>query len=215
METYGSMHQYISSVQSAFGTSLELHSQTELFLHHYCKLIRDHVAVQFGDHGEPLTPTTLIGEHPLLPPFRTWALICETEPGHGVGSRNLSPGISPRRGVWRAYYDILTMLLHYRSKGASRSASYIAPNEDLSDAALGTEIRRVERVYEALLLGEVSFPKANDANPEVETWTDQVMTNWAIQCAPTWKEEDLESGGRSATSKRVLAVSRFVPSHLH
>ena len=214
METYGSIQPYISNVQSTFRTNVEHCTATELIIRRYCLLIRDTVALQFGDHGEPLSPTALIGNHSLLSPFRNWASICETEVGHGVNSRYRSHVLPPRRDVWRAYYDVLTMLLHYRSKGGSRSASYIALNEDLSNATISAEMRHVERVYEALLLGEISFPKANEANPEVETWTDQVMTNWAIQCAPVWEEEDLESGGKSAMSKRILAVSWFVPPHL-
>jgi len=43
---------------------------------------------------------------------------------------------------------------------------------------------------------------------EVETWTDQVMTNWSIISAPEALDEDLEKGGRIAVSGRIIDVSR-------
>ena len=211
MATYASTLPYISSVQSTFGASPEHRSTTELLLHRWCLLVRDHIALQFGNNGEPLSPTALIGSYSMLTPFRGWSSFCKSEMDHGLDSRSQSPALPTRREVWRAYYDILTMLHHYRSKGASKSANYITLSENLSNAVLSTETRYVEGVYEAILLSEVSFPRANEANPEVETWTDQVMNNWAIQCAPAWQDDDLEKGGKSGMSRRILAVSCLPP----
>lgn len=69
------------------------------------------------------------------------------------------------------------------------------------------ELKRVETAYESLLLNQVGFPKANEANVEVENWTDQVMFNWSLLIGPDWEEDDLENGGKAGVGRRVLAVS--------
>ena len=76
-----------------------------------------------------------------------------------------------------------------------------------SKLAQSTELKRVETVYESVLLKEVGFPKANEPNVEVEEWVEQIMSNWVLLNGSDWEEEDIESGGKSALGRRILAVS--------
>ena len=76
-----------------------------------------------------------------------------------------------------------------------------------SKIAQYAELKRVEGAYESLLLNQVGFPQANEANVEVEDWTDQVMFNWSLLVGPEWEEDDLEKGGKAGVGQKVLAVS--------
>ena len=76
-----------------------------------------------------------------------------------------------------------------------------------SKLAQSAELNNVEAAYENVLLSQVSFPKANTVNYEVEDWVDQVMSNWSILVDSGWEDENLEKGGKAALSRRVLAVS--------
>lgn len=72
------------------------------------------------------------------------------------------------------------------------------------------ELKQVQSIYESFLLGELEFPKANEATPEIEIWVDQVVHNWKIMCGPTWQNEDHIDGGKEATSRLVLDVCDFI-----
>ena len=75
------------------------------------------------------------------------------------------------------------------------------------------EMKEMERSYEALLLGQVSFPEAGVVNTEVESWADQVMQNWRTLCGPAWA--DLIGPKEKETSSRnVLAVNFLFPSSM-
>lgn len=69
------------------------------------------------------------------------------------------------------------------------------------------ELKKVETTYESILMKEVKFPRADQANAQIESWVDQVMANWRTMCGSTWQEEDLR-GGRLALGRSVLDVGR-------
>ena len=76
-----------------------------------------------------------------------------------------------------------------------------------SKLAQFTELKRVETAYESVLVKEISFPKANEPNVEVEEYADRMMSNWFILSGSDWDDEDIEMGGKPALGQRVLAVS--------
>ena len=210
MEIYHSMLQYISTIQCAFGSSLEHRTWTEKLLHNYCILVGSYVASKAHRPEELLSPTAMVAPASILAPFRAWASFCETEPDYGGSSRPHSEAPPPRRRLWQAYYDTLSLVLKISPRSSAISNNHNSQFQFASKAAQSAELRKVETRYESLLLQEVGFPKANEANPEVETWTDQVMTNWSIISAPESLDEDLEKGGRLAVSHRVLDVGRLL-----
>lgn len=119
------------------------------------------------------------------------------------------------------YHNTLSTLLQYRNsyeskhrKESAKSTTAAFDHRFLFDSKLAqyAELKRVEVAYENLLLGQVGFPKANTANIEVESWVDEVMSNWFLVTGSDWGDENLEKGGRVAVSQRVLAVSATVPS---
>jgi hypothetical protein len=102
-----------------------------------------------------------------------------------------------RRHIWKAYYDTLSVILQLK-------LSYEPPLNVLAEKSGHStttrkqqriELKRVETTYEGLLLKEVRFPKANEANEEVEDWVEQVMRSGNI----LWTElgdEELGEGGQ-------------------
>ena len=143
----------------------------------------------------------------LLVPFRTWAKLWDGKSGQGLVPGNTS-GIdssSHRREVWKDYYHTLSEVLQQGHVYAHQHA----PNSSTQSGARMlqiAELRNVETTYEALLLQEVSFPRADEVNYEVDEWVDQVMSNWSIICGPTWHDEDLGQGGQESASRGVLDV---------
>ncbi|KAL8897125.1 MAG: hypothetical protein Q9207_007366 [Kuettlingeria erythrocarpa] len=152
-------------------------------------------------------------------PFRIWADLWQS------GSKNQTSGPTIRsardrdilkRLVWRGYYDILSDILQngteyptVAQRPSSSANEMSADNVKLSENARlqqVIELRRVEGIYEEILLREVSFPKANEAATEVESWADQVVTNWRIISSPRWLDEELGKGGKEAASRNVLAI---------
>lgn len=69
------------------------------------------------------------------------------------------------------------------------------------------ELKRVEGVYESLLIKETQFPKASETNREVEAWVDSVVGNWRLLCGPTWNNHDLGEGGKEGIARSALDVS--------
>lgn len=102
--------------------------------------------------------------------------------------------------IWMAYYRLLSLILQY-------GLSYFPLSSGPPRRLLATEIRRVEAVCETVLLRETKFPLASDSNPQVEAWTEDVISNWEVLCGPSWRNDDLGEGGQDAISRNVLDVS--------
>lgn len=169
---------------------------------------------QISDHL--LSSTSLIWPSSILPPFRAWAKLQALEPEYGVGSIHTNETTPPRRRVWQIYYDTVSILMQLRHtheftrrRGDKESEATNFDLKFLFDSKLAqfAELQRVETAYETVLLREISFPKANEPNTEVEKWVDQVMSNWVLVNEFVWRDEDLQTGGKPAVGRRVLAVS--------
>ena len=126
----------------------------------------------------------------LLSPFRAFADHCERNTW-----RNTSQNSSHGR-VWQAYYDTLSVLFqHGMVQPMFKSRLHQA-----------TELRKVQVMYEAALLKEVKFPRADQLNSQVESWVDQVMANWRVMCGSGWQDDDLGEGGKAGMDRVVLDV---------
>lgn len=99
--------------------------------------------------------------------------------------------------VWKAYYDTLSTLTQLQVG---------SPVFD-SKSNQHSELKHVEATYESLMLKETSFPKANQASTEIESWVDQVMANWRAMCGPDWQETNYGPGGKAHLGKGILDVS--------
>ena len=98
--------------------------------------------------------------------------------------------------TWGYYYNTLSVLLQRET------------TQHVFDSRLqqGIELKKVEASYESILLKETKFPRADQANSQIESWVDQVMANWRIMCGHTWQDEDLGEGGKAALGRGVLEV---------
>ena len=98
--------------------------------------------------------------------------------------------------AWKAYYDALSIMIQHD----------IVQPVFKSRLQQSAELRKVEAVYQGILLREIQFPKANQANSLIEDWVDQVMVNWRVMCGGSWKDEDLGDGGKTSLCRSVLEV---------
>lgn len=208
----------VSSTPPACRSTPEYLIWTEQLLAQYGLLMQDSTQPD-GRGGRPRLHTK-----ETLAPFRAWAELPRVSPAKS-GNVAQSPGRikhqSPaRRRIWQLYYTSLSTILQQGlpyppvGYGPSTPAQEMGTDNVNSMANLklqqSIELRRVESIYEDILLKEVSFPKANEANFEVESWTDQVIANWTVISSSSWQNEDLGNGGKEAMTRNVLAVCYFV-----
>jgi hypothetical protein len=128
------------------------------------------------------------------------------------GGSDVSTAAQHRRLAWKAYYDTLSTILRHGLAYEPESPPLATEKTPLhSQASLRlrqrAELKRVETVYEGLLIKETQFPKASEINHEVEAWVDSVMDNWRLLCGPTWTDSDLGEGGKEGIARSVLDVS--------
>ncbi|KAI4120678.1 MAG: hypothetical protein LQ338_006842 [Usnochroma carphineum] len=213
LRTYKSILPHIENTLKTAYSNPEYRVWTEKLLARYC-ILSNHIA-KAGFDKEPGISST----NTELAPFRVWAEFWSRESKNqhtGVWTQpDKYPAVSRRR-VWHVYFDTLSAILQ-------SGASYYPPDSRPSTSAKETsadnvesldnprlqqsiELRRVEATYEGILLREESFPKANEANIEVESWADQVVANWRILLSPQWLNEDLGKGGKEAVTRNVLAI---------
>ncbi|KAL8771553.1 MAG: hypothetical protein Q9209_002995 [Squamulea sp. 1 TL-2023] len=204
----------ISNTPLAFRSTPEYRAWTEQLLARHAMLMKDSIK-QDVDRGSPRLYTKEV-----LIPFRVWAEL----PWAGISKTGIvgqSSGASkhqsmPRRHIWQLYYISLSAILQQGltyppvGSGLSASAQKMTTENVKSVANLklqqSIELRRVESIYEEILLKEVAFPKANEASVEVESWTDHVIANWRVISGSSWHNEDLEKGGKEAMTRNVLAI---------
>jgi hypothetical protein len=134
------------------------------------------------------------------------------------GGSNAPSAARHRRLAWKAYYDTLSHALRHNlayEPESSPSAAEKPPLHTQSSLRLRqrAELKRVETVYEGLMIKETLFPKASETNHEIEAWVDSVMDNWRLLCGPTWSDSDLGEGGKEGVARSVLDV-RFNPTAL-
>jgi cargo-transport protein YPP1 len=143
--------------------------------------------------------------------YRVWAKFWDST-GGSSGIDNMAPH---RRAAWKAYYRTLSVILQHDFPYSPASTSLgmtETPSPRFQERA---EIKRVETIYESLLLKETHFPKANENNLEIEEWADEVISNWRCLCGPAWSDEDLGEGGKEAVGRGVLDVSIPYGHKLH
>lgn len=212
VQTYESMLPYISTIQSTSASSTEHRFWTERLLARHCLLTSRDVQSKVEKSKQSLSPEST------LAPFRAWADFWGTRLSGDSGrleGEDYRGGVSRRR-IWQAYYNTLSILLQQGSSypSSSEKPSAIAKtvsaydNRFLANPKLQqfTELQKVAAIYEGLLQKEVKFPKANEANTEVESWVEQVIANWRTCYSSTWSDDDVGEGGKEALSRSVLAV---------
>ncbi|EGD87818.2 hypothetical protein H112_04288 [Trichophyton rubrum D6] len=106
---------------------------------------------------------------------------------------------SSKTSLWRAYYDILSIVLQ-------NDLQYPPMSNAPKRVQLSTEFRRIEATCENVLLRHSKFPKANVSNQEVELWVKQVIHNWEVFCSAEWCDDDFGEGGQGAISRNVLDI---------
>lgn len=194
LETYESALPVLSSVSSSPQQGKELRSWAELYLTGFCILSSHAVKSKISSILETET----------LSAFRSWARFWDAQSSAPTGGRAVDSIVS-RRQVWKEYYITLSDLLQQELPfpTTSLTTTYVETSSRHQQRA---ELKRVETRYETLLLGEVQFPKANEASEEVEEFVDIVMQNWRILCGSSWDEEDLGEGGANTVSRGVLDI---------
>jgi cargo-transport protein YPP1 len=167
-------------------------------------------------NAKKVEPPTLPKINDALLAFRAWASFWQRSPPPTSGGSNQSRIDIPRRQVWKAYYDLLSIILQsglvYSHSTTGGSAQAVPPKE-ISPQRIAevrvqqrAELKRVEATYESLLLNETQFPKASQTNTEVEEWVEAAVENWRIFCGPAWTDADLGEGGKEAVGRSMLDI---------
>lgn len=187
----------ISRTAPQLNNAAELRKWTELLLTKFCFLSSHAIKNNTSPWLESETLTA----------FRAWADFWERQAASSTTALggHVSEADFSRRQVWREYYATLSYILQ-NDLPYPTTALATAYNDHALRLNQRGELTRVEGRYEALLLKEVQFPKAEEGSEEVEEWVDHVMKNWRVFCGGSWEEQNLGSGGRDAMSRGVLEI---------
>lgn len=209
---------YISSPEILSSTLGEHRVWIQRLLARYCLLLHRHMKLKSQSSQEILTSSSTIAFNSALTPFRVWAEFWAASSYRPPKVTKVSSdrGDVSQRLVWKSYYDTLSSFIRMRSiiplsaKGDQTFKRQAAQYDNNffceHKSQLCIELKQVQSIYDNSLFSELSFPKANEATPEIEIWVDQVVDNWKIICGPTWRHEDHTGGGKEATSRLVLEV---------
>lgn len=133
--------------------------------------------------------------------LRLWASHPDIKGSDPAVAADITPtNSSSKTSLWRAYYDLLSIVLQ-------NDLQYPPMSDAPKRVQLSTEFRRIEATCENVLLRHSKFPKANVSNQEVELWVKQVIHNWEVFCSAEWCDDDFGEGGQGAISRNVLDVS--------
>jgi tetratricopeptide (TPR) repeat protein len=182
----------ISNVWSGSRLSSQLRYWSELYMTEFCVLWD--VALEDGDVS--------LQDANALSCYRAWAKYWETVSSSVTGGYGFKGSI-PRRKVWENYYLALSQILEEDLPIPTGYVNKIT-NDLSARNQLRVELKSAEASYQALLLSETTFPRAEEGRPEVEAFVKRVVKNWAIMCGRGWQEQDLGQGGRSSLSRGVL-----------
>lgn len=171
----------------------------------------EHLLVRLCQLSDQSANTSdLVDSSTALKTFRYWDKFWEGSARSGGSEAANAPRY--RRLAWKAYYVTLSAILRFdlpyeheavltdQEKPALHNQSSIRLRQR-------AELKRVETVYESLLIKETQFPKASESNREIEGWVDSVIDNWRLFCGPTWHDNDLGEGGKEGVARSVLDVS--------
>lgn len=183
----------LSGIWASNPSKKQLRYWSELFLTEYCMLFSQ----TLDEQPEILTDPNC------LACFRSWAKYWESQGVSAAGGSGFA-GSVPRRRIWLAYYDVISEIL----KQDLPFPTGYAPlnNESSARAQLRMELKKVEAKYEALLLNETTFPRAEERREEVERFVELVMENWKILSGRGWRDHDLGQGGKASLSRGVLDI---------
>jgi len=173
----------------------QLRYWSELFLTEYCMLFSHAL-----DQGE-----VSLEDANCLASFRSWARYWEGSRGKPLPGGYGFRGSVPRRRIWFEYYSILSSILEDDLPFPTAYVPNIS-NESSARNQLRMELKKVEAIYEALLLDETEFPRADEERQEVEAFVSLVMQNWAILKGRGWRDQDIGQGGKESLSRGVLEV---------
>ncbi|KPM42618.1 hypothetical protein AK830_g3922 [Neonectria ditissima] len=170
----------------------QLRYWAELFLTEFCMLSSQ--ALQENE--------TSLAEAESMACYRSWVRFWDIMAAPVTGGFGFK-GSVPRRRIWNEYYLALSQILEF---DLSFPTGFVSnPTGDLSTRSqLRVELKHVEAAYQALLLSETSFPRAEEERQEVEDFVHQAAKNWSILCGRGWKEQDLGQGGRVGLSRGIL-----------
>lgn len=184
----------LASVWGSRAPRQQLRYWSELFLTEYCMLMGQ--ALSSGDKA--------LGDANSLACFRAWARYWEIQSGPLAGGNGFR-GSVPRRRIWSEYYAALSRII---TEDLVYPTAYLGPTpaDQSARTQLRMELKKVEHAYEALLLNETEFPRAEEEREEVETFVGLVVNNWAVMCGRGWREHDLGQGGRETTGRGVLEI---------
>ncbi|KAI5867993.1 TPR-like protein [Durotheca rogersii] len=174
----------------------QLRFWAELFLTEYCML-----QAQALERGEKALEDTNS-----LAPFRSWAKYWDASKTQGtplVGGHGFR-GTVPRRRVWNEYYAAISGILQQDLPFPTGLVD--VTNESSARSQLRMELKKVETAYEALLLSETSFPRADEQRQEVEDFVAAVMKNWAVLNGHDWHAQDLGPNGKEGLSRGILDI---------
>ncbi|RFU73562.1 filamentation [Trichoderma arundinaceum] len=182
----------LERVWCGHGIRKQLRYWSELFLTEHCMLTSD--ALHNSEYS--------LDDPNSIASFRSWAKYWKIMSAPVTGGFGFK-GSVPRRRIWNEYYLALSRILENDLPYPSGQAEKMV--EDMSARSqLRVELQRAEAAYQALLLGETAFPRADEERGEIETFIKQVMMNWSILCGRGWSEQDLGQGGRDLLSRSVL-----------
>lgn len=192
LETFESALPILSGPSSS--SSKELRTWQELFLTGFCMV---------SSHAIKSRVSSIL-ETETLSAFRAWARFWESHSSSTITGGHEPQAEVSRRHIWKEYYITLTDLLQQDLPFpiSSLTTAYVDSSTRIQQLK---ELKQVEARYEALLLSEVQFPKAEEASEEVEAFVDIVMQNWRILCGSGWNEQDLGAGSEEV-SRGVLDI---------
>lgn len=175
----------------------QLQFWAELFLTEYCMLQAQ--ALETGEKS--------LEDDGALVPFRSWARYWEVTKTQGsplVGGQGFHGGV-PRRRVWNEYYSAISSIVQQDLPPPTGHAGNTAI-ESPTRNQLQIELKKVEAAYEALLLSETTFPRADEEREEVESFVAAVMKNWNVSVGRDWHQHDLGPSGKDGLSRGVLDI---------
>ena len=183
---YESIFAYLSRTQSTVSNTLESNIWTERLLARHISLATRHVKSNLRDPHMILKSKTFRPAE-LLGAFRLWS---------EYRSERQNGNFFSLAWVWKAYFDVLSILLQHqitKSIFTSKAQQYL-------------ELQRAQTAYEAILMADAHFPRADESSTDIDSWVDQVIANWRTLLVPPWQAEDLGQGGRRVLGKKVLEV---------
>ncbi|KAF2630344.1 filamentation protein-like protein [Macroventuria anomochaeta] len=195
VKTYTSILPWLSSQT---GDSAQFRMWTECLLGRLCQL---------SDQSEG--SSGLIGSSEALQIFRAFDKFSEGA-GRNTGT-DTADSAKSRRLAWKSYYDTLSTIIRHDlpyDAGAAQATSEKPAIQSQTSVRLqqSAELKRVQTIYENLLIKETRFPKASESNHEIDVWVDSVIDNWRLLCGASWTDSDLGEGGKEGVGRSVIDI---------